>query len=67
MSVVSKSRAGAARTLTLMALSLWLILPVGGQWRKKPFQEWTRDEARKILRKSPWGKSHLFVIPKRWL
>ena len=65
MSVVSKSRAGAARTLTLMALSLWLILPVGGQWQKKPFQEWTRDEARKILRKSPWGKSHLFVIPAR--
>ena len=65
MSVVSKSRAGAARTLTLMALVLWMGLPVGGQWQKKPFQEWTRDEARKILRKSPWGKSHLFVIPAR--
>ena len=63
MSVASKSRAGTAGTLTVTALGLWLVLPAGGQWQKKPFQEWTREEARKVLRKSPWGKSHLFVIP----
>lgn len=64
MWVVRKRRAGAARTLTLMALGFWLVLPASGQWQKKVFQEWTRDEARKILRKSPWGKSRLFVIPR---
>ncbi len=63
MSVMNKGRSGAARPLTLMVLALWLALPASGQWRKKPFQEWTREEARKVLRKSPWGKSHLFVIP----
>ncbi len=63
MSVMNNGRTGATRTLIVMALGLWLVLPVGGQWQKKPFQEWTRDEARKVLRKSPWGKSHLFVIP----
>ena len=63
MSVSNKGCAGAARPLTLMVLTLWLVLPADGQWRKKPFQEWTREEARKVLRKSPWGKSHLLVIP----
>jgi len=63
MSVKKKGRAGVARPLTLMVLGLWLVLPAEGQWQKKPFQEWTREEARKVLRKSPWGKSHLFVIP----
>ena len=63
MWVESKSRVGSVRALVLMVLALWLVLPAGGQWQKKPFQEWTREEARKVLRKSPWGKSHLFVIP----
>ena len=63
MSDLHKGRAGTARLPILMVLGLWLVLPAGGQWQKKPFQEWTREEARKVLRKSPWGKSHLFVIP----
>lgn len=63
MSIVINRRCAAAGAFTLMALGLWLVQPAGGQWQKKSFQEWTREEARKILRKSPWGKSHLFVIP----
>ncbi len=63
MSVMNNGRTGATRTLIVMALGLLLVLPAGGQWQTKPFQEWTREEARKVLRKSPWGKSHLFVIP----
>ena len=63
MSVMNSGRVGVARTLALVVLALWLVLPASGQWQKKPFQEWTREEARKVLRKSPWGKSHLFVIP----
>ena len=63
MSVTKRGRAGVARPLILTVLAFWLVLPAGGQWQKKPFQEWTREEARKVLRKSPWGKSHLFVIP----
>lgn len=64
MSILINRRCGAASAVTLMVLGLWLVPPVGGQWQKKPFQEWTREEARKVLRKSPWGKSHLFVIPR---
>ena len=63
MSIVINRRCGVASAFTPLVLGLWLVLPAGGQWQKKHFQEWTREEARKVLRKSPWGKSHLFVIP----
>ena len=56
MSIVMNRRCGVASAFTLLVLGLWLVLPVDGQWQKKPFQEWTREEARKVSEKIPLGK-----------
>ncbi len=60
---LSNCRAGVWGAAAFAAMVFSPALPAQSHWEKKPFKQWTREEARKILRKSPWGKSHLFVIP----
>ena len=42
----------------LLAVSFALCLPAlaGDEWRKKPADQWTEDDARQVLTDSPWAK-----------
>ena len=39
-----------------LAIMLCLVVEVAGQneWTRKPFQQWTKEEAEKVLNDSPW-------------
>lgn len=40
--------------------SLWTLLSAGKAWEEKPFLEWSRDEALRVLNESPWAQQVVF-------
>lgn len=55
-------RAGAA---ALLALAVVAVARAGGPpWKTKPFEQWTQNDVREILRDSPWAKVQ--YVPQEW-
>ena len=52
-----------SRLLTISVLFALCLadLIAGDYWNRKPFTQWDEQEARRLLAKSPWGKSLLFA------
>ncbi|MGI9067900.1 MAG: hypothetical protein ACR2HX_16050 [Pyrinomonadaceae bacterium] len=44
----------------LLALMISFATAASGQefWKKKPYQQWSEEECRKLLTDSPWARSH---------
>ena len=51
----------------VLLLSLWAALSMAADvWQSKPIQEWTPDDAKQVLSKSPWAKvANVAVLPNR--
>ena len=49
--------------LGVPALLMLFSLTTPAQWDKKPHEQWSEGDAKKILNNSPWGKTQTFSSP----
>jgi hypothetical protein len=51
------------RLFLISSVAFLLAYPpaLGAQWNKKPYNEWSEKEARKLLNDSPWGQTQVLT------
>ncbi len=49
-----------ARFVTILWLCLATAALAGDFWKEKPYQQWTKEEVRRVLTDSPWAQPYAF-------
>jgi hypothetical protein len=49
----------------MLVATVTCLIAAGPVWESKPASQWTEEDARQVLAKSPWAKATRAVITRR--